>query len=134
MVLFKDFEVRVALKSADGRSAGEALSEYPNPKSDTTSDDLSVERYIEAKPGQEFQIEVHLKPAFNLFAADFLQVSLNIDGDTVMFKKPFSKDKVARHQEQKEPLVIYDVLSSEGGNYSRVSFCFGSLSAGESSQ
>ena len=131
MVLLKDIEVKVALRSTIRKSPGEALKEYPNPASPTSSDEWLAERYIEAKPGQEFQIEIYLKPSFKLFAADQLSANLIIDDYTVNFCMYYTKQYVATNISSGKPFVIYYVLSTDGKQYSKVSFSFGSLSLGE---
>lgn len=132
MVVLKDFEVKVALKSTDGNSPGDALKEYQDPKPSTSSDEWLAERYIEAKTGAEFQIEVYIKPSFKFFAADSLEVWLKIDSDTVNVSRHYSKEEIIANQEDGRPIIRHDVRSFNGSEHSRVTFAFGALSAGES--
>lgn len=131
MVLLKDVEVKVALNSGDGVTAGEAFREYPNPEPRTSSDEWLAERYIEAKPGQEFQVEVYLKPSFKLFAADTLRVSLRIDDGTVQFRRNYDETRIAANISEGKPFIFHDVLNTDGRQHSMVSFSFGSLSVGK---
>ncbi|KAG7008076.1 hypothetical protein G7Y79_00007g022010 [Physcia stellaris] len=131
MVLLKDFEVRVALKPTDGVAPGEAFKEYPNPKPSASSHEWLAERYIEAKPNQEFQVEVYLKPSFKLFAANTLKVSLRIDNDTVSFNKYYNEEWIAANISKGKPFILHNVLNTDGKQHSMVSFSFGSLSVDE---
>lgn len=131
MVLLKDFEVKVALKPSDGVAPGEAFKEYPNPEPRTSPDEWLAERYIEAKPGQEFQVEIYLKPSLKLFAADGLRISLRIDDHTVHFGRYYDKKWIATEMLEGEPIIFDDVLATDGRQHSRVTFSFGSLKAGE---
>ena len=131
MVLLKDFEVRVALKPTDGVAPGEAFKEYPNPKPSASSHEWLAERYIEAKPNQEFQVEVYLKPSFKLFAANTLKVSLRIDNDTVSFNKYYNEEWIAANISKGKPFILHNVLNTDGKQHSMVSFSFGSLSVGK---
>ena len=134
MVVLKDFEVKVALKTTDGLSPGDAIKEYPNPEPGTSSDEWLAERYIEAKPGQEFQVEVYLKPSFKLFAADRLKVSFCIDNGTVDFYKAYKEKQIAGNISEGKPFIIHSVLDTDGRQHSRVSFSFGSLTVGKWTQ
>ena len=134
MVLLKDFEVKVTLRSTNGASLGEALKEYRNPVLPTSSDEWLAERYIEAKPGQEFQIEIYLKSSFKLFAADGLKILLIIDDRTIAFWNYYNEKEIAANISKSKPFILDDVLNTDGKQYSRVTFSFGSLNAGECSQ
>ena len=96
MVCLKDFEVRVALNTTKGTLPGEALKEHPNPKLSAANDEWSIERYIEAKAGEESQVEVYVKPGFNLYKADGIMIGLRIDVDTVAYKQYIPKKKVCQ--------------------------------------
>ena len=111
----------------DGASAGDALKEYLNHEPRTSSSEWRVERYIEAKPGQEIQVEIYLKSSFKFFAADALMAFLHMENGTIRFCRCYRKDFIATEVSESKPFIFHDVLNTKGRQHSRVSFSFGSL-------
>ncbi|KAL8827800.1 MAG: hypothetical protein Q9170_006868 [Blastenia crenularia] len=122
MAILKDVEVRVVSKTS-----GQPLEEYEQPGTTSGFSDLSVERYIEAKTGEGFQVEVFVKEEFDCYAAWGIKVAINIDGGVVMFRRDYDKGSVQRHQNSRKPIVFNSVRYKDGSQHREAGFRFGSL-------
>lgn len=126
MAILKDVEVRVVSKTT-----GLPLAEYAKPGMIMGSN-TSVERYIEAKTGEDFQIEVFIKRSFKYSKAWGLKIAIDIDGGVVSFTGFKSKVSAANLQATGRPVVVESVPHLRGGHWSNVGFRFGSLSTSKS--
>ncbi|KAL9007834.1 MAG: hypothetical protein Q9173_006980 [Seirophora scorigena] len=68
MAILNDVEVRVVTKTNN-----QQLIEYDKPNTGADADEACVEKYIEAKTGEDFQVEVYFKEGFDCFGAWGLQ-------------------------------------------------------------
>ncbi len=130
MAILKDIEVKVT--SLPHR---EVFQEYANPKKTPKKREksiFSIERYIEARTGLNFQIEVFVKPKFKLQGAMGIRVDVVIDGGVVKQFQYYDKDEVLRAQKRRSPLVQDRTTKLEGTQYSDVNFSFGSLKISKS--
>ncbi|KAL8895754.1 MAG: hypothetical protein Q9207_008029 [Kuettlingeria erythrocarpa] len=126
MAILKDVEVRVVSKTT-----GRLLDEYEKPGTDM-GDGTSVERYIEAKTGEDFQIEVFIKKGFEFWGASGVKIGIEIDGGVVAYAKYMPKKFVAVRQAAGNPVLLDSVAHLDGTQWSKVGFRFGSLSTSES--
>ena len=136
MAILQDYEVQIALRPAleEGpgfQCEGDPLREYPDPKPTDRFKDVAVERYIEAIPDREFQIQIHLEPSFDLFEADVLRVTVTIDWDTVRFCRYYSKSQIVENTSEEMPFIIQSACTTDGTDHFRNSFSFGSLESGK---
>lgn len=139
MAIHEDVEVKITLKPApdptrrlDPPTPGEALKEYDDPDPLVKTPGLLMEKYIEAIPGREFQVEIYLQPSFNMFDADDLAVHLTIDYDTVKTCILYDKPRVLYNMAHERPCILRDVYDyNNTTEHSRISFSFASLEGGE---
>ncbi|KAL8709804.1 MAG: hypothetical protein Q9225_007401 [Loekoesia sp. 1 TL-2023] len=126
MAILKDVEVRVVSKAT-----GQPLEEYDKPGSPSSADGHAVGKYIEARTGEDFRVEVFIKKGFNCFAAWGIKVGITIDGGVVDYYKTVSRFQVKRRKISGNPIVFDSVSHSEGSLHSRIGFRFGSLTMNE---
>lgn len=126
MAILKDIEVRVVRKDTQ-----EVLQEYDKPDSTVSTDEYAIEKYVEAKEGQDFEVHVFIREGFKCFAAWGVEVGINIDGGVVEFSYYYSKSEVERLQKSNKPTKFRSVLHSERSAHSEIGFRFGTLSSGK---
>lgn len=133
MAILGSIEVRIA-RNTSGKAqtydAGDTLSEYQKPNSSVNQASNPVENYIEAMTGQPFQIEVYVKPGFQLYNADGIEVGIDIDDKTVHFYKYYCAERVIQSMREGKPFVISSVPRVEGNRHFSMGFTFGSLHLG----
>ncbi len=137
MAILKDIEVRIARNTSGevvAESAGDALQEYERPTANINGSSNSIEKYIEAVAGQAFQIEVYIRPTFNMYAASDMMVHLTIDDETVRFKSPTGKNSILWKKMVGKPIIISSVPRFEGTRHYKTGFTFGSLNLGQCRQ
>ncbi|KAI4124918.1 MAG: hypothetical protein LQ341_007019 [Variospora aurantia] len=128
MAILKDVEVRVVTKANK-----QQLTEYDKPNAVVAAaGDDSIEKYVEAKTGEDFQVEVYFKKSFDCFDAWGIYVGINIDGGVVSFAEVYSKHKVRELQDGKIAIIFDSVHQPEKSVGSLVGFRFGSLNLGKS--
>lgn len=133
MAILGSIEVRIARNTsgkAKADDAGNPLSEYQKPNSSVNQPSNPVEKYIEATTDQPFQIEVYIKPGFQLYGADGITVGIEIDDKTVNFYKSYYAKRVIQCMREGKPFVISSVSRVEGDRHFRVGFTFGSHDLG----
>ncbi len=133
MAILQDIEVRIARNTSgkvDADDAGDALPEYQKPDTSDNQSQTSVERYVEAVIGQAFQIEVHIRPSFNFFAANGITVTLVIDDETIFFEEVMSKEYIEKLKAAGEPIILSSVPRLDGTRHYAMGFIFGSLNLG----
>ncbi|KAL8964935.1 MAG: hypothetical protein Q9197_006741 [Variospora fuerteventurae] len=128
MAILKDVEVRVVTKANQ-----QQLAEYekPNAVVAAAGGDF-IEKYVEAKTGEDFQVEVYFKTSFDCFDAWGIRVSIRIDGGVVSFAEIYSKREIRKQQDAEEAVIFDSVYHREGSLCSDVGFRFGSLNMGMS--
>ncbi|KAL8932504.1 MAG: hypothetical protein Q9216_006809 [Gyalolechia sp. 2 TL-2023] len=109
MAILKDVEVRVVSKGTN-----QPLEEYEKFDSAAGLDDSSVERYVESKDGEEFQVEVFLRNGFSCGEGWGIKVGIEIDGGVVSFFKPCSEAEVMQLQKSLKPIMLDSVPIVEG--------------------
>ncbi|KAL9591890.1 MAG: hypothetical protein Q9179_007269 [Wetmoreana sp. 5 TL-2023] len=122
MAILEDIEVRVV-----STASNQPLHEYDNPKRSRATRACSIEKYIEAKAGTDFHIEIYFPENFNCWAAWGVFIGIKIDGGVVDYCKVFSKAEVEELKDSGEPVVLESVTHSEGSQQSEIGFRFGSL-------
>ncbi|KAL9019948.1 MAG: hypothetical protein Q9185_002802 [Variospora sp. 1 TL-2023] len=127
MAIVKDVEVRVVTKANK-----QQLAEYEKPNAVVAAGKDSIEKYVEAKTGEDFQVEVYFKKSFDCFDAWGVEVVIDIDGGVVRYCRHYSKHKVRELQDGKMAIVFDSVRQREKSVDSRVGFRFGSLNLGKS--
>ena len=135
MTILQDYEVVIAARpSQEGfieKRAGRVFREWPDPKAITGGESELVENYIKSIPGMKYQIQVYLKPSFDLFEADEVWVQLIVDCGRVYACETFTKSQVMENKTKKEPFILQYMYTKEGTNYYRNFFSFGNLMSGE---
>lgn len=135
MAILQDYEVVIAARpSQEGfieKCAGRVFREWPDPKAITGGESELVENYIKSIPGMKYQIQVYLKPSFDLFEADEVWVQLIVDCGRVYACETFTKSQVMENKTKKEPFILQYMYTQEGMNYYRNFFTFGNLMSGE---
>jgi len=134
IAILGSIEVRIAQNisgRADSEDVGNALSEYQKPNTSVDQPSNPVEKYVEAVTGQPFQIEVFVKPGFQLYSADGIGVGIVIDDRVVTFNRYFSAEAVRQKIRDGKPVLISSVSRVEGNRRFRMGFTFGSLNLGE---
>ncbi|KAL8956560.1 MAG: hypothetical protein Q9193_005948, partial [Seirophora villosa] len=126
MAILNDVEVRVVTKANK-----QQLTEYDKPDTGATAEKACVERYIEAKTGEDFQIEVYFKEGFDCFGAWGVEVGIDIDRGVVGYCERYSKGSVSLSQLTNEPITFDSVYHCEGSLVSDVGFRFASLNLGK---
>ncbi|KAI4125052.1 MAG: hypothetical protein LQ341_007006 [Variospora aurantia] len=128
MAILKDVEVRVVTKANK-----QQLTEYDKPNAVVAAaGDDSIEKYVEAKTGEDFQVEVYFKKSFDCFDAWGISVDINFDGGVVSFAEMYSKREIRKQQDAEEAVIFDSVYHREGSLCSDVGFRFGSLNLGKS--
>lgn len=127
MAILNDIEVRVVTKANK-----QQLTEYDKPNTGAKADDACVEKYIEAKTGEDFQVEVYFKKGYKCFRAWGTQVAIDIDGGVVDYVHDIRKDRLRKIQDEEDPITFGSVYQREGSLVSGVGFRFGSLNLGKS--
>ena len=127
MAILNEVEVRVVSKATK-----QPLEEYDKPGSDANTDGLSVEKYIEAKDGEDFQVEAYFKENFDCLGAWGAKLAITIDGGVVKYYYTYSKEEIERQKISRMPVIFKKVLQSEGRTYSYIGFKFGSLKISKS--
>jgi hypothetical protein len=126
MAILEDFEVSVV-----ATETGQALEEFDNPKDDPIVNQFLTEKYIQATTGVRFQVQVHVKPSFNLYHADGIGVSINIDGGVVNHMRFYHKERVENSRKKKQPLIDGHVAHKMGSRWVESPFVFGSIDIGK---
>ncbi|KAL8734566.1 MAG: hypothetical protein Q9166_001466 [cf. Caloplaca sp. 2 TL-2023] len=126
MAILDDVEARVVLKDTK-----EVLKEYDKQHAPVASTRKSVEKYIEAKTGADFQVEVFIKESFKLWSAWGVRVWINIDGGVVDYFRPYSKKDVKEKQSSGEAIIFDSVMVKERSRYNSIGFRFGDLTINE---
>lgn len=127
MAILNDVEVRVVSKAT-----GQSLDEYDKPDSAPAADDFFVEKYVEAKTGEDFAVEIRVKEGFDYLRAWGIRIGLKIDGGVVSYCRYLSKENVAHCRAVGAPVILDSVWHSDGKVHSRIGFQFGSLNMSES--
>lgn len=127
MVTNEDIEVHIV-----STSDGHRLVEYDNPKANASSDKHSSEKFIEAITGLTFRIEVKVKPSFQLYAADGIQIGLRIDGEVVRHSTYRRWDQVEKMQRTGKPFIDSSASFLDGLVWRKITYSFGSLKIGKS--
>lgn len=122
MAILMNVEARVVSKRTK-----QPLEEYQKSDSTVGANESFVEKYIEAKTGEDFQVEVFLKDNFICWGGWGIRFNIKIDGGVVHYGKTYSKAEVSL----KEPIVFDSVRFFEGPAFSRIGFRFGSLRMSE---
>lgn len=73
MAILDKVEVRI-------KSAGEFLTEYDNPDEGGANDGSTATKFIEAKSGAQFSIEISVKRGYHFWGGDCLLVGRHMDG------------------------------------------------------
>lgn len=127
MVLIEDIEVRIA-----SSASGEALIEYDDPKAAPSGNGFSATKFIEAVTGLEYQVEVYIKPSFELWDADGLDIGVNIDGGVVNQFKFHRISGVEACKKNGKPITVDSTVYQEGSKWYETPFSFGALNIGKS--
>lgn len=129
MAILQDIEVRVV-----SNTTHQALPEYNKPNSTVVADGHSLVKYIEAKTGEDFQIEVFIKKGFEFLRAWGITVSLKLMETLSVIANPTANhaSSIKELQRSGEPLVFDSVGHLENSVYSKIGFRFGSLSLSKS--
>lgn len=127
MAILNDIEVRVVTKANK-----QQLTEYDKPNTGAKAEEACVEKYIEAKTGEDFQVDVYFKKGYKCFRAWGVEVTIDIDGGVVNYAYEFSKDDLRGFQDDEDPITFDSVSQREGSLVSDVGFRFGSLNFGKS--
>ncbi|KAL9024088.1 MAG: hypothetical protein Q9196_006771, partial [Gyalolechia fulgens] len=126
MAILEDVEVRVVSKGTN-----QPLTEYQKSGSTARLDQSFVEKYIESKDGEDFQVKVWLKKGFSCWGRWGIVVGIKIDGGVVDYFNPRSRADVLRLRDSEQPIVLDFVPSVEGSEFCRIGFRFGSLGIDE---
>ena len=122
MAVLGDIEVRVASKTT-----GKAFDEYDKPKTVPPADGLSIEKFIRADTGLEFNVEILVKSSFKFYRASGIKISFDIDGDRVNKCEYHSRANFPVKQSKETLIIVDDVLHKNGTQYCRMKFNFGSV-------
>ncbi|KAL8932412.1 MAG: hypothetical protein Q9211_006328 [Gyalolechia sp. 1 TL-2023] len=126
MAILEDVEVRVVSKGTN-----QPLTEYQKSGSTARLGQSFVEKYIESKDGEDFQVKVWLKKGFSCWGRWGIVVGIKIDGGVVDYFNPRSRADVLRLRDSEQPIVLDFVPSVEGSEFCRIGFRFGSLGIDE---
>ncbi|KAL8922551.1 MAG: hypothetical protein Q9208_005053 [Pyrenodesmia sp. 3 TL-2023] len=126
MAILNEVEVRVVSKAT-----GQSLDEYDKPGSALAINGSSVEKYIEARTGEDFAVEIRVKEGFDCFRAWGIRIGLEIDGGVVNYCRNLSKEKVSHYRTVGAPAILDSVRQSDGKVHSRIGFQFGLLTMNE---
>ena len=125
MAILDGVEVRVVLSDNQ-----EVLEEYNKPDSTVADEPHSVEKYIEAKTGQNFEVQVFIKEGFKCGPGGGIGIGIKIDGRVVSYSQPLKNAKVEQIKKRMKPKIFESVRHTEGSLHSRIGFRFGSLTIG----
>ncbi|KAL8734564.1 MAG: hypothetical protein Q9166_001464 [cf. Caloplaca sp. 2 TL-2023] len=107
------------------KSTKDGPREYIKPNaSRPATDDSLVERYIEAWPGMDFQVEIYFSRDFNTEIGAGVLVCMKIDGGPT-YGYHYSKAQINRFQMSGSPIVFEGIEQSPT---TRMAFRFGSMS------
>ncbi|KAL8771260.1 MAG: hypothetical protein Q9209_003165 [Squamulea sp. 1 TL-2023] len=126
MAILDNVEVRVVLKDTK-----EVLKEYNKPDSAPADKPHRVEKYIEAKIGQDFQVEVFFKKDFHCGPGWGIGVGIDIDGGVVSYRHNWNHAEIKRFKVLGAADVFDNVVSEKGSQRSCISFRFGTLNINE---
>lgn len=121
MAILDNIEVRI-------KCDGEILTEYDDPDEDAPHDAETTTKFIEAKPGARFLLEVSIMPGFKFHCTDGVYVSRRMDGQRC---NPTYFDKSSRGNSV--PHALTEVISSDrqfddqSGQWIRSWFSFGQV-------
>ncbi|KAL8904373.1 MAG: hypothetical protein Q9171_007076 [Xanthocarpia ochracea] len=126
MAILDGVEVRVVLKDNQ-----EVLEEYNKPDSNVADKPHFVEKYIEAKTGQNFEVQVFIKEDFKCGPGWGIAVGIKIDGGVVFYHRSWDYARVEQMKKLMKPEIFESVRHTEGSLHSRIGFRFGSLTIDE---
>lgn len=122
MAILSDIEVRIASKTT-----GKALDEYDKPNTVPPTDELSIEKFVEAETEQEFHIEVFVKSGFEFYQSSGMEIGIKIDGGRIEKCQYWSKAQLQTRQLKEQPVVLDRVIEKEGTQYYSMNFRFSAL-------
>ncbi|KAL8919678.1 MAG: hypothetical protein Q9172_004867 [Xanthocarpia lactea] len=126
MAILDNIEVRVVLKDNQ-----EVLQEYNKPDSTMADEPHSIEKYIEAKTGQDFEVQVFIKEDFKCGPGWGIGIGIKIDGGVVDYCYYLTNARVEEFKKLMKPAIFRSVRHTEGSLHSRIGFRFGSLTIDE---
>lgn len=106
------------------KSTKDGPREFIKPNNSLSAVDTSLERYIEAWPGMDFQIEVYLSREFNSEIGWGIIVGIKLDGGAT-HGYHWTKSQINRYQMSGGPIVFDGIEKSPT---EQVAFRFGSMS------
>ena len=127
MVFFQDIEVRVV-----SSSSGRPVVEYQDPEAVQSLDNFVVNKFLVVVTGWNYQVEVLVRPDFQLWDADGLIVSINLHGNVVTKRLFVERNLLEHYRNTGKPLVFDTVLYQEGSAWCTAPITFGSLNTGKS--
>ena len=116
-------------------SEGQPLQEYRDPADlhePGESDKDHHTRYIEAKTGAKFSVEVELSPGFDFHGADRLVSRVSFDGSVNIVKSSLKATEWDKEEQYLATMVdSFDCKRPNSGLWERRYFAFGTLSIGK---
>lgn len=125
MAILEDVEVSIV-----ATETGQALEEFDNPKDDPTTNPRFTEKYIQATTGVRFQVQIYVRPSFNLYKAHGIDVTVDIDGGVVHHTTFYDKKWLEENRADKQPFIDDHVLHKMGSRWVESPYLFGSIDIG----